>query len=124
MKGTGNIRQTTKDMNAVKLGKYCNYYAWKFDLTVDLSFEREQIVNYTITVKNQSFSYKFIVPKAQTPFRWAFYSCNGLSLGEVISNPLAMWKEFANRYRKKSLHLLVCVGDQIYTDSLLDICVM
>ena len=53
----------------------------------------------------------------QSGFRFAALSCNDIATGKTIDPEHDLWNYLALQAEKDALHLLLHMGDQIYTDS-------
>ncbi|KAI9501545.1 hypothetical protein BX070DRAFT_175769, partial [Coemansia spiralis] len=95
---------------------------YRVDIKVPLDVSNEKKVEYR--VNNVGPTYKFFVPGQRTPWRFAFWSCNGwsLSVGDKEKQELGgdnvVWDDLLQKHNKYPFHVQVCGGDQLYADKI------
>jgi hypothetical protein len=105
---------------AVLMKTYNGHHVWRFEWAVDQT-ANEQIIDYSIDGGN---TYRYVVPEQNKPLRIAYGSCCGFSHPKYMKNvedKNAMWKVLAGEHKRKSYHLMMMGGDQIYADSIWDV---
>src|SRR6478609_4607203 len=92
---------------------------------------------YTIVLKNTNSppeqpdrctkQYCFFIPGTQSPWRWAFFSCNDLShtsgfagYSEKYGGIIPLWTDLVHKHHKYNYNMLVGLGDQVYLDEVFE----
>ncbi|KAJ2778122.1 hypothetical protein H4R18_004789 [Coemansia javaensis] len=105
---------------AVLLDTYKRTAFYRMDIQVQLDVAREKRVEYRIN--NTGPAYWFAVPGQTTPWRFAFWSCNGWSLSvsdkekAALGGDNVVWDDLLAKHREVPFHVQVCGGDQLYAD--------
>ncbi|KAJ1898413.1 hypothetical protein LPJ81_004347 [Coemansia sp. IMI 209127] len=105
---------------AVLLDTYKMTAFYRIDIKVPLHVSKEKKVEYR--VNNTGPTYKFFVPGQTTPWRFAFWSCNGWSLSVTDKEKMemggdnAVWDDLLQKHNTVPFHVQVCGGDQLYAD--------
>ncbi|KAJ2551017.1 hypothetical protein EV175_003847 [Coemansia sp. RSA 1933] len=112
----------TMPFPAVLLDTYKMTAFYRIDIRVPLHVSREKKVEYRIN--NTGPTYKFFVPGQTTPWRFAFWSCNGWSLSvtdkekKELGGDNAVWNDLLQKHNTVPFHVQVCGGDQLYSDKI------
>ncbi|KAJ1794160.1 hypothetical protein LPJ59_004590 [Coemansia sp. RSA 2399] len=107
---------------AVLLDTYKMTAFYRIDIKVPLHVSKEKKVEYR--VNNTGPTYKFFVPGQTTPWRFAFWSCNGWSLSVTDKEKMemggdnAVWDDLLQKHNTVPFHVQVCGGDQLYADKI------
>ncbi|KAJ2156517.1 hypothetical protein GGF46_005130 [Coemansia sp. RSA 552] len=107
---------------AVLLDTYKMTVFYRIDIEVRLEVDREKRVEYR--VNNTGPTYGFHVPGQTTPWRFAFWSCNGWSLSvsdkdkAELGGDNVVWDDLLQKHRAVPFHVQVCGGDQLYSDKI------
>ncbi|KAI7830872.1 hypothetical protein BX661DRAFT_197426 [Kickxella alabastrina] len=95
---------------------------YRIDIEVRLDVNREKAVEYK--VNNTGPVYRFFVPGQTTPWRFAFWSCNGWSLSvsdkdkQELGGDNVVWDDLLAKHSMVPFHAQVCGGDQLYADKI------
>ncbi|KAJ1739909.1 hypothetical protein LPJ78_005335 [Coemansia sp. RSA 989] len=95
---------------------------YRVDISVKLDVSREKRVEYM--VNNTGPTYRFFVPGQTTPWRFAFWSCNGWSLSVTdkdkaeLGGDNVVWDDLLQKHASVPFHVQVCGGDQLYSDKI------
>ncbi|KAJ1665500.1 hypothetical protein IW140_003176 [Coemansia sp. RSA 1813] len=106
--------------SAVLLDTYKMTAFYRIDIKVALHVSREKKVEYR--VNNTGPTYRFFVPGQTTPWRFAFWSCNGWSLSvsdkdkKELGGDNVVWDDLLQKHNTVPFHVQVCGGDQLYSD--------
>ncbi|KAJ1731791.1 hypothetical protein LPJ61_002357 [Coemansia biformis] len=107
---------------AVLLDIYKMTAFYRMDIEVRLDEHREKRVEYRIN--NAGPAYSFTVPAQTTPWRFAFWSCNGWSLSVTdkdkaeLGGDNVVWDDLLQKHQAVPFHVQVCGGDQLYADKI------
>lgn len=121
-----------KTVTATKLSTYTGpkgkYNIFLFTITVGVT-EEEQKMTYRLPKVGETtlsdFKWTVVVPGRTQPWRWAFYSCSGLSENwgedkgfedQYPEGILPLWRDLKAKHDVKPFHLMVGGGDQLYND--------
>ncbi|KAJ1960271.1 hypothetical protein GGI12_003889 [Dipsacomyces acuminosporus] len=112
----------TYPFSAVLLDTYKMTSFYRIDIEVPLDVHNEKRVTYR--VNNTEPSYQFFVPGQSTPWRFAFWSCNGWSLSvsekekQELGGDNAVWDDLLDKHSRSPFHVQVGGGDQLYSDKI------
>lgn len=105
----------------VTIGQENNYIFTKWNISIP-QFETEKRINYSVNFDKINSHCFFIAGKSQT-WKMSFYSCNGLShtsgyagYAEKYGVTLPLWCDLIHHHHDHKYHLLIGLGDQIYSD--------
>ncbi|KAJ2396956.1 hypothetical protein GGI23_003712 [Coemansia sp. RSA 2559] len=107
---------------AVLLDTYKMTAFYRIDIRVPLHVSKEKKVEYR--VNNTGPTYRFFVPGQTTPWRFAFWSCNGWSLSvtdkekKEMGGDNVVWDDLLQKHNTVPFHVQVCGGDQLYADKI------
>ncbi|PIA17252.1 hypothetical protein COEREDRAFT_41337 [Coemansia reversa NRRL 1564] len=107
---------------AVLLDTYKQTAFYRMDIEVQLDVSCEKCIEYRIN--NTGPTYNFTVPGQTTPWRFAFWSCNGWSLSvsdkekALLGGDNVVWDDLLEKHRQVPFHVQFCGGDQLYSDKI------
>ncbi|KAJ1762617.1 hypothetical protein LPJ77_004827 [Coemansia sp. RSA 2523] len=107
---------------SVLLDVYKQTAFYRIDISVRLEVSGEKRVEYR--VNNTGPTYAFYVPGQTTPWRFAFWSCNGWSLSvsdkekAALGGDNVVWDDLLSKHERVPFHVQVCGGDQLYSDKI------
>ncbi|KAI8320688.1 hypothetical protein GQ54DRAFT_263089 [Martensiomyces pterosporus] len=112
----------TMPFTALLLDTYKMTSFYRIDIEVPLAVDKEKKVTYR--VNNSEPSYDFFIPGQSTPWRFAFWSCNGWSLSvsekekRELGGDNAVWDDLLEKHARAPFHVQVGGGDQLYSDKI------
>lgn len=109
--------ETKIQVNAIRLHTERTVTFWRFNLSIPQS-PTQSIVHYSI---NNAPALTFYIPALNENAHIMFHSCNGFSLGvdtRSYSGPDPLWRDVLRTHTtpRKSFHVMIGGGDQIYND--------